>query len=199
MKTEVARQSAKEAPGRNRTGAGQTAGVVRLLPALLPAVLAVLALVLQHFVFWRGKPAVTTGLGPDAWPDLILNALALFSAIWLGLELWVLGRAGRRSALRAPDDDEIYRFGKAVIGIILIVLYGILLPLTGFALTTAAFIAIWCVYGGVRKPLVVLPVSLIGTWVLLWVFMGISLMPLSRGRGIFDQFSIWLLKALGIY
>ncbi|MFC4667585.1 tripartite tricarboxylate transporter TctB family protein [Seohaeicola nanhaiensis] len=199
MKTEVARQSAKEAPGRNRTGAGQTAGVVRLLPALLPAVLAVLALVLQNFVFWRGKPAVTTGLGPDAWPDLILNALALFSAIWLGLELWVLGRAGRRSALRAPDDDEIYRFGKAVIGIILIVLYGILLPLTGFALTTAAFIAIWCVYGGVRKPLVVLPVSLIGTWVLLWVFMGISLMPLSRGRGIFDQFSIWLLKALGIY
>ena len=199
MKTEVARQSAKEAPGRNRTGAGQTAGVVRLLPALLPAVLAVLALVLQHFVFWRGKPAVTTGLGPDAWPDLILNALALFSAIWLGLELWVLGRAGRRSALRAPDDDEIYRFGKAVIGIILIVLYGILLPLTGFALTTAAFIAIWCVYGGVRKPLVVLPVSLIGTWVLLWVFMGISLMPLSRGRGIFDQFSIWLLKALWIY
>ena len=199
MKTEVARQSAKEAPGRNRTGAGQTAGVVRLLPALLPAVLAVLALILQHFVFWRGKPAVTTGLGPDAWPDLILNALALFSAIWLGLELWVLGRAGRRSALRAPDDDEIYRFGKAVIGIILIVLYGILLPLTGFALTTAAFIAIWCVYGGVRKPLVVLPVSLIGTWVLLWVFMGISLMPLSRGRGIFDQFSIWLLKALGIY
>lgn len=192
-------RSAKKAAQEHHAGQGHTVGLVRILPALLPTFIFLLSLALPHFMFWRGRPEVTEGLGPDAWPDLILDCLAFFSAIWLAIEIWALGRAGRNSALRAPSDDEVYNFGKAFVGIVLIVLYGIMLQITGFALTTAIFIAVWCIYGGVHNPLVVAPVSLIGTGVLLWVFMGLALMPLSRGHGAFDQFSIWLLQMLGIY
>lgn len=180
-------------------GQGWTAGLARLLPAFLPSFIFILAFIVPHLMFWRGGPTVIDGLGPGAWPGLILNCLAFFSAIWLTMELWALGRGGRSVVLRVPDDDEVYKFGKAFVGIMLIVLYGIMLQITGFALTTATFIALWCIYGGIRNPLVVVPVSLIGTAVFLWVFVGLALMPLSRGHGPFDQLSIWLLQALEIY
>lgn len=183
----------------DRSDSGSQSGVIRLLPAMVPGALFVLALLLPRFMFWQGKPQTSHGMGPDVWPELILGALAAFSAIWFAYELWVLGRAGRVSALRPPQEDETYHFGKALVGLVLILMFGAMLQRTGFALTTATFIAVWCVNGGIRNPLVVIPVSLIGTVALLWVFMGLALMPLSRGQGAFDQFSIWLLQMLGIY
>lgn len=158
-----------------------------------------LTLVLPGVMFWRGAPAATEGLGPAAWPDAMLTGLAFFSALWLGREIWALRRAGRRSMLRPPDEDEPYSFRKALVGIALIVIYGWGMQIVGFALATAVFIALWCVYGGVRRPVVVLPVALIGTFALLWVFVGLALMPLSRGVGVFDRFSIWMLQICGIY
>ena len=180
---------------------GQAAprGAARLVPLLLPAVLLAAGLFLPHVMFWRALPETMTGLGPDAWPGIILDALAFFAAIWLAQEVWTLTQGRRSVTLRAPDEEEPYDFGKALVGIVLILLYGAMLRYSGFALSTAIFIAVWCIYGGVRKLTVVLPVSLIGTVVLLWLFMGLALMPLSRGQGPFDQFSIWLLRTLGIY
>ncbi|SNT72528.1 tripartite tricarboxylate transporter TctB family protein [Paracoccus seriniphilus] len=194
MSTSSNRVAVADRPARDHAS-----GLILLRPAVLPAMLFLLALILPQFMFWQGAPKVTEGLGPAAWPDLILDGLAIFSAIWLVHELWVLGRAGRRPMLKAQEDDEVYRYGKALVGILLIVIYGAVLSLVGFALATAGFIAIWTLYGGIRNPLVVASVSLIGTAILLWVFMGLALMPLSRGQGGFDHFSIWLLQTLGIY
>jgi putative tricarboxylic transport membrane protein len=81
----------------------------------------------------------------------------------------------------------------------MILAYGLLLPVIGFPVATTAFIALWCILGGVRHPLAVVPLSLVGTVVLLWVFMGLALMPLSRGQGLFDRISIAILQLLGIY
>lgn len=130
---------------------------------------------------------------------IILDCLAFFAAIWVAQEVWTLARGLESKTLRAPVDEETYDFTKALIGIALIILYGAMLKYSGFALSTAIFIAVWCIYGGIRKLTVLLPVSLIGTVALLWLFMGLALMPLSRGQGPFDQFSIWLLRTLGIY
>ncbi|WP_157973655.1 tripartite tricarboxylate transporter TctB family protein [Tropicimonas sp. IMCC34043] len=182
-----------------QVGRAQSSGLRVLLPTVLPAMLVVLGLVLPLFMFEGDQHPSKIGLGPGAWPDAILKGMSFFAALWLAREIWVLGRAGRTTTLSPPDDDLSYSYAKAIGGLVMIVAYGWLLPLTGFALTTAAFIALWCVFGGVRKPLVVIPVSLLGTYALLWVFMGLALMPLSRGVGVFNSFSIALLQLLGIY
>ena len=182
-----------------RAGGGVPPGLHRLLPTALPVALLFLALILPGHMFESDQTASNVGLGPAAWPRAMLLGMAFFSVLWIARDIWVLGAAYRRPTLSIPVEDSHYKFGKAIIGLVMIVAYGWLLPVVGFALSTAAFIAIWCIFGGLRNLWVVIPVTLIGTIALLWLFMGLALMPLPRGAGVFDTFSIWLLRATGIY
>ena len=182
-----------------RAGRGIPPGYLRLLPTLIPLGLLVLALVLPAHMFQSDQTASRIGLGPAAWPRAMLLGMALFSALWIARDIWVLSAAGRKSTLSIPVEDTHYHFGKAIIGLIMIVAYGWMLPKIGFATATATFILVWCLFGGLRNVFVVVPVTLIGTIALLWLFMGLALMPLPRGAGVFDNFSIWLLRASGIY
>jgi putative tricarboxylic transport membrane protein len=174
-------------------------GMGRLIPPLAAAGLTAAALVLPNFMFHSDRRPDVPGLGPGAWPGAILLALATFSAIWLGMELWGLARNRSFSSLTAPDDDEGYDYGKALSGICLVLAFGWLLPILGFALATSVFLLVWCLYGGLRNPLVLILVPTLGTLTLLWMFMGLALMPLSRGVGPFERFSVWLLTLTGIY
>jgi putative tricarboxylic transport membrane protein len=169
------------------------------MPTVLPLALLVMALVLPGYMFESDQRPSAIGLGPAAWPRAMLAGLAVFSALWIVRDFWVLGAAGRKPTLTIPTEDSHYHFGKAVVGLIMIVAYGWLLPIVGFAVSTAIFIAAWCLFGGLRNLMVVVPVSLIGTITLMWLFMGLALLPLPRGAGLFDNFSIWLLRATGIY
>lgn len=182
-----------------RTGGRIPPGFTLVLPTLLPVGLLVLALVLPGFMFEGDQTASRIGLGPAAWPNMMLRGMAAFCVLWIARDIWALGAASRMPTLSIPDEDDHYHFGKAIVGLLMIVAYGWMLPILGFAVSTSLFIMIWCVFGGLRNPLVVLPVALIGTISLLWLFMGLALMPLPRGQGVFDDFSIWVLRATGIY
>lgn len=182
-----------------KAGREPSSGLIRLLPTALPLALLLVALILPSQMFQSDQTASTIGLGPGAWPRAMLLGLAFFAVLWIARDFWVLSAAGRAPSLSIPVEDEHYHFGKAIIGLGLIVAYGWLLPVFGFAIATASFIAIWCLFGGLRNLLVIVPVTLIGTIALLWLFMGLALMPLPRGIGTFDNFSIWLLRATGIY
>jgi len=182
-----------------RAGGRTPSGLVQHLPSLVAIGLLAMALILPGMMFESDQRPTAVGLGPAAWPRAMLLGLAFFSALWIARDIWALGRAGRRPTLSMPAEDGEYHFGKALVGLVMIVAYGWLMPIAGFSVATAVFIAVWCLFGGVRKPLVVVPVSLIGTVALLWLFMGLALMPLPRGVGAFDTFSIWLLRATGIY
>lgn len=172
----------------------------RLCALLVPVGLLAMSLVLPHFMFASGKTGqVRVGLGPAAWPDGILTAMGGFAVLWLFMELRGRFRGSPVAMLQGPGDEQTYAYGKAVLGIGLILAYGWLLDVTGFAIATSVFLVIWCLYGGIRNPWLIAPVSLVGTGVLLWVFMGLALMPLSRGVGIFDDFSVWVLQTLRIY
>ena len=184
---------------RELSGGVAPSGLAALVPLLVPGGPLVLGLVLPSFMFQGDQTASRIGLGPAFWPGTMLAALSVLSAVWIGYEIWALRRAGRRSLMTAPREDGPYDMGKALIGLCGIIGYGWLLPILGFAIATSLFIALWCWFGGLRKPLVVLPVTLIGTIALLWLFMGLALMPLPRGSGVFDGFSIWLLRITGIY
>jgi putative tricarboxylic transport membrane protein len=174
-------------------------GATRLaLRLAAPTGFLIAALVLPAFTLDMTRPLRGVGLGPAAWPSAMLALIAVCAAIWLVQEL-VAWRRGRAPSVEATASDEVYSYAKAAVGLVMIIAYGWLLPVIGFPLATAAFIALWCLFGGIRHPLAVILVSLIGTVALLWVFMGLALMPLSRGYGIFDGISIAILQLLGIY
>ena len=173
--------------------------LARILPIFVPTALLLAAVILPANMFQSDQTASKIGLGPAAWPDAMLEGMAFFSFLWIARDLWVLGDVRRKLTLSLPIEDTHYNFGKAISGLGLIICYGWLLPILGFALATALFIAIWCLSAGLRNLLVVIPVSLIGTTALMWLFMGLALMPLPRGSGAFDNLSIWLLRATGIY
>lgn len=162
-----------------------------------PLALLVAALVLPHFMLATTRPFRGVGPGPAAWPQFVLWLVAACCAIWAAQVLiaWRRGQPGPTGGGSA----EAYSYPKALGGLALILAYGWSLPWIGFPLATALFLAIWCILGGIRNPFALIPISVVGTGILLWVFMGLAFMPLSRGEGVFDTISIALLRALGIF
>jgi putative tricarboxylic transport membrane protein len=191
--------STKEEAARETPRAAWTESRRQWAPALLPAAIGVVALIAPAYVFQVAPAAFGNGLGPAAWPRGVLALLAFFAFAWAARDVWAVAARGRPASLVAAREEGTYDWGKALIGLALIVAYGILLPKIGFALATAAFMTVWCLIGGIRNLLAITSVALIGTAILLWVFMGLALMPLSRGQGAFNDFSIALLRLLGIY
>lgn len=182
-----------------RRHAGRGKALARLIPVAVPAILLIAALVLPSFMFHSDRRPDVPGLGPAAWPGMVLGLLAFFSALWLALEVRGLVKWRVSTSLAPPHDEDVYHYGKALTGIGLVIVFGWLLPLVGFPLACSGFLLIWCLYGGLRHPAVLVLVPTLGTVALLWMFMGLALMPLSRGVGVFDRFTVGLLQLLGIY
>ncbi len=182
-----------------KTGGRKPSGPYRFLPILVPVFLFASSFVLPVFMFSKIQKGEVIGLGPAAWPGTMLWGIALFAGLWIARDIWAGLDERRKPTLSAPVEDTHYDFRKAVIGLLMIASYGWLLPMAGFALATATFIGVWCYFGSMRNLKIVAPVSIIGTIALLWLFMGLALMPLPRGIGMFESFSIWLLRAVGIY
>lgn len=162
----------------------------------LPALLVLLVPFLDRHVVehWNVLPP---GLGPASWPRAALWLLAACAALWLVLEareLW-LGRSGGAADEAPADYDRM----KASVAIALTLVYGAAIPRIGFAFATVLFVAAFCAVGGIRRPRVLVPVSVLGTVVLLWVFAGVARMPLDRGEGPFDAATVALYRLLGIY
>lgn len=158
------------------------------------------ALILPSYMFDRPLRIRARGLGPDAWPGIFLNAIAVISLLWIVAELWALYSAHKgRASAPIPHPTENYSYPKAGVGIFLLLAFGWLLPIVGFPIAATAFILCWCFLGGIRNPVALILVSFIGMITLLWVFMGLALMPLSRGSGAFDDFTIWFLRTIRIY
>jgi putative tricarboxylic transport membrane protein len=195
----AAERQAEEPADAVPAAAGRHSATALALRLAAPAGFLLAALVLPAFMLETTRPLRGVGLGPAAWPRVMLALIAVCALIWLVQELlaWRRGRAA--PAAEPATAAEVYSYPKALIGLVMILAYGWLLPIAGFPITTAVFIALWCLLGGVRHPLAVAALSLLGTGVLLWVFMGLALMPLSRGLGVFDRISIAILQLLGIY
>jgi len=135
-------------------------------------------------------------VGPATWPKAMLLCAAAAAA------LLALVRLLEASALRKPpatDDGTDYHEGRSIGAVALLLGYGIAIPLVGIAWSTPVFIAGWLLLGGIRKPLTVGLVSILGTIGVLYFFVKLSVMPLDRGKGAFEQATVALYRLLGIY
>ena len=135
-------------------------------------------------------------VGPATWPKAML-LLAAAAATLLAL-VRLVEMLGPRKA-RAAASEVDYHEGRSLGALALLVAYGASIPLVGFALATPVFIAGWLLIGGLRRPVLIGLTTLLGTAGVLYFFVKLSLMPLDRGKGVFEQATVALYRLLGIY
>jgi putative tricarboxylic transport membrane protein len=144
--------------------------------------------------------AMTRGIaGPTTWPKVMLYCVIACAAA-----LFVRTLFGLIAGVRAPEqpraeEDTGYHEARLLVGIALLMGYGYAIPAAGFAWSTVTFMVAWMALGGLRRPFTILLTSASGTAALLYLFVKVSLMPLDRGKGVFEQATVALYRVLGIY
>jgi putative tricarboxylic transport membrane protein len=168
--------------------------------AAVPALLLIASLILPRYILPPEMAGMVEaeGAGPTFWPTTMLVLIGLCSLVWLVRVVWA---ARRQPAVAAAPAEPVgyYNAPLAWAGVALTFVYGYAIQVLGFAVATLLFLVAWFLLGGVRKPLTVAPVAVVGTLVLLWVFVALAQMPLDRGRGIFTAATDELYDVMGIY
>jgi len=130
-------------------------------------------------------------LGPGFWPRLVLGGLALACA----------GRAftaWRGGPLDAGERESV-RGGVLAAAVALIGAYVLAVPLIGFPLATAAFVAAFMGLAGVRTVRGLAASAAGGTIALLYVFVKLVYLPLPKGAGPFEDVTLALYRVLRIF
>lgn len=172
------------------------------LPTLIVVVVSLVASIVLalFFVTAPGDGALQArgGVGPGTWPTAMLVGIACCAAYILVREFTRRRAVSTHACLTEPAGPE-FDNRKAATGIALLIAYALAVPFVGFALSTLVFFAAWLYMGGFKKPLNVALVTVLGTTSLLYVFAGLSKLPLNRGVGVFDAFTVALYRLLLIY
>ena len=153
-----------------------------------------LALALGLFVGAGGLDAVAREgqLGPGFWPRLVLLGLGV-ACLLKAVGEW-------RGVRRAPAPAaEAVDAGRLAAGIALIVLYVLVAPWAGFALTTAVFVAAFMFLAGARSPLSIGANAVLGTVLLLYAFVRLVYLPLPKGEGAFEAVTLLIYRGLRLF
>ena len=130
-------------------------------------------------------------LGPGFWPRLALLGLGLACAA-KAVQEW-------RGVARIDSERDPISVTTLAAGIGLIVLYAALTPVLGFPITTAAFIVVFMTLAGLRSPAGLTASAVVGTVGLIYVFVRIVYLPLPKGDGPFETFTVALYRALRVF
>jgi hypothetical protein len=158
------------------------------------------------FLYWSagGIDAYTGGgtrIGPAAWPKAIIVLMGLLCAFEAGRRL--LGRDARSLGPVGPTEVDASGPDRGnprmlVGGVVLVAAYVLAVPWLGFFLTTAAFLALFPWVGGVRRPLLCAVLGVLGSFLLVVLFMRIAYISLPLGDGPFRALSLALLDWIGV-
>jgi putative tricarboxylic transport membrane protein len=174
---------------------------------------AVLFHVASHLAFTpRGNRP-----GPSVWPRAILVLMMVVCALRIG---WGLrARARDASSAAQPDDGGVLAEvassvqgahevpmeapaerhpWRLVIGIVLTAGYVATLGVLGFATGTFVYMLAMAVVGRYRRHGVSAVTALVGTLLLMFVFMKIVYLSLPIGVGPFEAVSLALMKLMGV-
>ncbi|HSF06054.1 MAG TPA: tripartite tricarboxylate transporter TctB family protein [Methylomirabilota bacterium] len=168
--------------------------MTRLAPALAPLAGLVLALGLLAATRGLDDLAREGQLGPGFWPRLVLVGLATVCA----LRVVVAWRGAWAHRVADPDAAPLAR-GRLAIAVGLILLYVIAVPVLGFPLATAGFIAAFMIVAGARQARGVAAAAVGGTIGLLYLFVRVVYLPLPKGAGPLEAVTLSLYRLLGIF
>lgn len=131
-------------------------------------------------------------LGPGFWPRLALLGLGLACLA----KAWEELRGGRAAPGEGPDAIST---PKLLAGIALLLLYAALAPVLGFPLTTVAFVVAFMALGGARSAAGLAASAVIGTVLLVYVFVSVVYVPLPKGDGPFETLTVAFYRLLRIF
>jgi hypothetical protein len=139
-------------------------------------------------------------LGPGFWPRIALIGLGLTCLVKF-VDEWRRHRIAKPrqpAALQSGMRAELARrkLGAAMAAI---VVYVLVTPAIGFPLATALFIVAFMSLCGARSIAVAGVNAVVGTGLLLYVFIKLVYLPLPKGDGPFDALSLMLYRALHIF
>ncbi|HJR05646.1 MAG TPA: tripartite tricarboxylate transporter TctB family protein [Methylomirabilota bacterium] len=133
-------------------------------------------------------------LGPGFWPRLVLIGLAVACLLKLREER----RAGSGDAA-SPEALARVSAARLALGMACILAYVVAAPQLGFPVATAAFIVTFMVVAGARGRVGIAATAVLGTVVLLYTFIKLVYLPFPKGAGPFEQVTLALYRALGIF
>lgn len=132
-------------------------------------------------------------LGPDFWPRLVLVGL-MGSCVLKGLEV-----ARGKTTKPALSPAQPFSLPKLTGGMALVLGYPALAPLLGFPLTNFLFLLAFMRLAGTRRPITLFVIAALGTVTLLYLFVKVVYLPLPKGIGVVEDFTVFLYRLLKIF
>jgi putative tricarboxylic transport membrane protein len=162
----------------------------------------VVLLVSAYFYFLASQFGVVTragNLGPDFWPKLLLG-LTMAACLYEIVKtiLFQRGKVLEDDAGEEKAETPKRYPGFLIIGTLMTVAYVYFLNILGFILCTFLYLALFMVVGRYRKVWVIAANSVIGTILFAVIFMKVVYVSLPVGEEPFQQFSLLVMKMLGI-
>ena len=173
-----------------------------VLGLVVPLGIALAAVVIAHSFIAPGVDleGMARGIaGPGTWPKAMLYCAGACSIAIFLRNLFAVRQAPKTAAEIAEGGESDCDYVKAAAGMVLLAAYGFGITQIGMAFATLAFIAAWMILAGLRRPLTVGLVSIIGTAAILYLFVKLCAMPLDRGQGMFEEGTVFLYRLLRIY
>jgi len=135
-------------------------------------------------------------LGAFFWPRAIL-ILLMFSCGFKVLESFKgFGKGVADTGLEAPPTQA--NMGKLVAMIVMLLAAVVSMEMIGFPLCNFLFLLLFMRIAGLKKKVHLLVISVLGTILLLYIFVKIVYLPLPKGQWFFTDFTIFLYRVLHI-
>jgi putative tricarboxylic transport membrane protein len=136
-------------------------------------------------------PAPPGQLGAGFWPKMCLVGILLAA----GLKAFELFRSRGKASGEGGECKEMDN-GKLALMMLLLVLVVPAIGLIGFPLASVLFFILFLYLAGLKKPVTLALVSVLGTVGLIYVFVKIVYIPLPRGEWLFDDLTLMIYRAL---
>ena len=180
----------------------------RLLRAAPYIVVQIAAMYLYQVAGRIDFPAAPGRIGPDFWPKSILVLLGLV-CVYEIIKNLLIGETFTAAGLLekfmkdsgATEGEETLRGYPLILagGIVLTVIYVLTISTLGFFLATIAYLALFMTLGRYRRWGVIAASSVLGSLVLMFIFMKVVYVSLPLGVEPFSAVSLWLLATMGVH
>jgi len=163
---------------------------------------AVVLIVSAYFYVLAGRfefVAKAGNLGPDFWPKLLLGltmAVCLYEISKTAF--FCRGKTPENGIDKEKEATPKTYPGLLIVGTTLTVAYVYFVSILGFILCTFLYIILFMIVGRYRKLWVIMANGIVGTVLVVFIFMKAVYVSLPLGQGPFQQFSLLVLNMFGI-